>query len=132
MTILQKIEEIKLICRNCNALKFATDDITGEITCFRCGCVFSENSEDKGMERRNFSSITDNTRTGPGLSLKRHDKGLFTIIGAQNKNSVGKSLSTKTVQTFGRLRQWNNRSQIKSSADSVAYYWIHREGVEKE
>ena len=95
--------EIKLICRNCNALKFATDDVTGEITCSRCGCVFLENSEDRGVERRNFLGIADNTRTGLGLSLKRHDKGLFTIIGAQDKDSVGKLLSAKTAQTFGRL-----------------------------
>ena len=117
LTILQNIEEIKLICRNCNALRFVTDEITGEITCSRCGCVFTENSEDRGMERRNFSDITDNTRTGPGISLKRHDKGLFTIIGAQNKDSVVKSLSAKTSQTFGRLRKWDSRSQTKNSAD---------------
>jgi len=117
LTILQKIGEIKLICRNCNALKFTTDDVTGEITCSRCGCVFSENSEDRGMGRRNFSGIADNTRTGQGLSLKRHDKGLFTIIGAQNKDSVGKLLSTKTAQTFSRLRKWDSRSQKKNSAD---------------
>ena len=117
MTILQKIGETKLICRNCNALKFVTDNVTGEITCSRCGCVFSENSEDRGMERRNFSDVNNNTRTGPGISLKRHDNGLFTIIGVQNKDSVGKSLSAKTSQTFGRLRKWDNRSQTKSSAD---------------
>jgi len=117
LTILQKIGEIKLICLNCNASKFATDAVTGEVTCSRCGCVFSENSEDRGMQRRNSSDVIDNTRTGPGLSLKRHDKGLFTIIGAQNKDSVGKSLSAKTVQTFGRLRKWDSRSQKKSSAD---------------
>ena len=117
LTILQNIGEIKLICHNCNASKFVTDDVTGEITCSRCGCVISENTEDRGMERRNFSGITDNTRTGPGMTLKRHDKGLFTIIGAQNKDSVGKSLSAKTSQTFGRLRKWDNRSQTKSSAD---------------
>ena len=46
------------------------------------------------MGRRNlFRHYVDNARTGPGLSLKRHDKGLFTVIGAQNKDSVGKSLS---------------------------------------
>jgi transcription initiation factor TFIIB len=117
LTILQKIGEVKLICRNCNALKFTTDDITGEITCSGCACVFSENSEDMRMGRKNFSGITDNTRTGPGLSLKRHDKGLFTIIGAQNKDSVGKLLSAKTAQTFGRLRKWDSRLQTKNSAD---------------
>jgi len=69
------------------------------------------------MECRNFSDIADNTRTGPGLSLKRHDKGLFTIIGAQDKDSVGKLLSAKTAQAFDRLRKWDSRSQKKNSAD---------------
>ncbi len=91
--------------------------MTGEITCSMCGCVFSENSEDRGKEYRNLSGIVDNTRTGPGISLKRHDKGLFTIIGVQNKDSVGKPLSAKTVQTFGRLRKYDSRSQKKSSVD---------------
>ena len=46
-----------------------------------------------------------------------HDKGLYTIIGVQNKDSVGKPLSSNTVQVFSRLRKWDNRSQIKNSAD---------------
>jgi transcription initiation factor TFIIB len=109
--------EVKTICRNCNALKFTTDSITGEITCSRCGCVFSEVSEDRGKVRRNLSGIVDNTRTGPGISLKRHDKGLSTIIGVQNLDSVGKSLSSNTIQTFARLRKWDSRSQKTKSGD---------------
>lgn len=117
MTILQQIEEVELICNNCNTSRFVTDAVTGEIDCSICGCVISENTEDRGAERRNFSDATDNTRTGPGLSLKMHDGGLSTIIGVQNKDSTGKPLSANTVQTFGRLRKWDNRSQTKSSAD---------------
>lgn len=117
MTILQQIEEVELICNNCNTSRFVTDAVTGEIDCSICGCVISENTEDRGAERRNFSDATDNTRTGPGLSLKMHDGGLSTIIGIQNKDSTGKPLSANTVQTFGRLRKWDNRSQTKSSAD---------------
>ena len=115
LTILQNIVEIKLIYRNCNASQFVTDDVSGKNTWSRCICVFSENSEDKGMKRRNFSGITDNTQAC--MTLKKHDKGLFTIIGAQNKDSVGKSLSAKTSQTFDRLRKWDSRSQAKRSAD---------------
>ncbi len=117
MTILQKIEEIELICDNCNAARFVTDDVIGEIVCSRCGCVISENVENRGAERRNFLDNPDNARTGPGLSLKMHDHGLSTIIGMQNKDSVGKQLSANTAQTFGRLRKWDNRSQTKNSAD---------------
>ena len=117
MTILQKIEQIELICNNCQYSKLVTDEISGEIACSSCGCVFSENAEDRKAERRNFSDSSDNTRTGPGLSLKMHDRGLSTIIGIQNKDSVGKPLSSNTVQTFNRLRKWDSRSQIKNSAD---------------
>jgi transcription initiation factor TFIIIB Brf1 subunit/transcription initiation factor TFIIB len=75
--------------------------MTGEITYSLCGCVFSENSEYRGASPRNLSGIVDNTGTGPDLSLKRHGKGLFTIIGVvQNKDSVDKSLSAKNGQTF--------------------------------
>ena len=116
MTI-QKIEEIELTCNNCNTSKLVSDDVNGEIACSSCGCVISEYSEDRGVERGSLSDGSDNRRTGAGLSLKMHDKGLFTIIGTQNKDSVGKPLSSNTVQTFGRLRKWDNRSQTKSSAD---------------
>lgn len=117
MTILQQIEEIELICNNCNTSRLVTDDVIGEIACSSCGCVILENAEDRGAERRNFPDNSDNSRTGPGLSLKMHDMGLSTIIGVQNKDSVGKPLSANTAQTFGRLRKWDNRSQTKSSAD---------------
>jgi len=117
LTILQKIEETELTCENCNTSKIVTDDVNGEIACTSCGCVISDYSEDRGIEHRNLSDGSDNRRTGAGLSLKMHDKGLFTIIGIQNKDSVGKPLSSNTVQTFGRLRKWDNRSQTKTSAD---------------
>ncbi|MDH3656639.1 MAG: transcription initiation factor IIB [Nitrosopumilus sp.] len=117
MTILQKIEETELICNNCNKSRFITDDVTGEIACSSCGCVLSGNTEDRGAERRIFSDKSDSTRTGPGLSLKMHDRGLNTVIGTLNQDSVGKPLSTHTAQIFGRLRKWDSRSQTKSSAD---------------
>lgn len=117
MTILQQIEETELICNNCNTSRLVTDDVIGEIVCSSCGCVISENTEDRGAERRNFSDNSDNTRTGPGLSPKMHDRGLSTIIGIQNKDSIGKPLLANIAQTFGRLRKWDSRSQTKSSAD---------------
>jgi transcription initiation factor TFIIB len=117
LTVLQQIEEIELFCSNCNTSRFVTDNVTGEVDCSNCGCVISENSEDRGVERRNFSDASDNTRTGPGLTLKMHDRGLFTIIGLQNKDSVGNPLSVNNIQTFSRLRKWDSRSQTKNSSD---------------
>jgi transcription initiation factor TFIIB len=117
LVILQKIKKTELICNHCNTSRLVTDDIIGEIACSSCGCVISENAQDRRAEHRNFSDSSDNRRTGAGLSLKMHDKGLFTIIGVQNKDSVGKPLAANTVQIFTRLRKWDNRSQTKNSAD---------------
>ena len=114
---IQKIEEIELTCNNCNTSRLVSDDVNGEIACSSCGCVISEYSEDRGKEQGGASEGIDNRRTGAGLSLKMHDKGLYTIIGVQNKDSVGKLLSSNTVQVFNRLRKWDNRSQIKNTAD---------------
>jgi transcription initiation factor TFIIB len=114
---IQKIEEIELTCDNCNASRLVTDFANGEIACSSCGCIISEYSEDRGIERGSLSEGIDNRRTGAGLSLKMHDKGLNTIIGVQNKDSIGKPLSSNTVQIFTRLRKWDNRSQTKNSSD---------------
>ncbi len=117
MVILQKIKKTELICNNCNTSRLVTDDVIGEIACSSCGCVISEHAQDRGAEWRNLSDNLDIRRTGPGLSLKMHDKGLFTIIGVQNKDSVGRPLAAKSAQTFARLRKWDNRSQTNNSAD---------------
>ncbi len=117
MSILQKIIKEKIHCNYCNESKFITDAVIGETACSNCGYVISENAEDRGVERILISSTTDNVRTGPGLTLKRHDRGLNTIIGIQNKDSVGKPLSAKSTQIFTRLRKWDSRTQTKNSAD---------------
>ena len=117
MAIVQTIKKIKIFCDYCHASKFVTDEIIGEIICSSCGFVISESAEDRGMERRLISNTSDTARTGPGLSLKMHDRGLNTRIGVQNKDSVGKPLSEKTTQMFSRLRKWDSRSQTKNSAD---------------
>ena len=117
MTILQKIEKEELFCKNCNISRFVTDEVIGEIACSNCGCVISENAEDRKIVRQLISATSNNTQTGPGVTLKMHDKGLNTIINSQNRDSIGKPLPVKTAQIFGRLRKWDSRSQTKSSSE---------------
>ncbi|QLH04417.1 transcription initiation factor IIB [Nitrosopumilus oxyclinae] len=117
MTTVQVVKKTKIFCDYCHASKFVTDQVIGETICSSCGFVISENAEDRGAERRLISDTADTARTGPGLSLKMHDKGLNTRIGAQNKDAVGKPLSGKTTQMFDRLRKWDSRSQTKNSAE---------------
>jgi len=114
---IQKIENVEFICNNCNKSRLVSDFANGEIACSSCGCVISGYSEDRGLEHGSLSDGIDNRRTGAGLTLKMHDKGLNTIIAQQNKDSVGRSLSSNTAQVFSRLRKWDNRSQTKNSAE---------------
>ncbi len=66
-----------------------------------------------------------NARTGPGTSLTMFDKGLSTVIGS-DKDSTGKSLSSKTKYEFNRLRTWDQRSKSrKTTSLSKAFTLLH-------
>jgi transcription initiation factor TFIIB len=94
-----------------------TDEMNGEIVCSGCGYVISENTEFRGAERQVKESARNNTRTGPGISPKMFDMGLSTIIGTRNKDSLGNSLSVKSIHTFKRLRKWDSRYQTKGASN---------------
>ncbi len=96
-----------------------TDGETGEKFCQKCGYVISEKTEDSGPEWRSFSKDggTDPTRTGAPTSLTMHDRGLSTKIGAVNRDSAGKPLSSSMKSTIERLRTWDSRSQSSQAAD---------------
>jgi transcription initiation factor TFIIB len=128
MTILQKIEEIKLICNNCSISRPVTDDVAGEITCSSCGYVISENAEGR-VEPKFFLDNSDSIRTSSGSSPKMHDND-STIIGVKNEGSVGIPLSASVIQTFSRLRKWDSRSQTKRLADSNLRDALHIQMME--
>ena len=60
---------------------------------------------------------TNRTRVGAGTSLTMHDMGLSTVIGAANKDSTGKPLTSSMKSSIERLRTWDSRTQAHSSAD---------------
>lgn len=104
-------------CNRCGSGTKVTDAESGEIFCTSCGFVMSEKIESFGPEHRNFMDGEDNSRTGAGASLSRHDMGLATIIGPTDKDSTGKALSSSMKHTIGRLRIWDSRSQAHKSSD---------------
>ncbi|MDG6905406.1 MAG: transcription initiation factor IIB [Nitrososphaerota archaeon] len=96
----------------------AADTSGGELFCSNCGYVVKDRMEDGGLERRAFSHEEMNERAHTGLpsSLALHDMGLSTIIGKENRDSSGKSLSASRA-TIERLRIWDGRSQVHEPED---------------
>ena len=78
--------------------------------------------ENNGYTQEDFMKLA---RTGPGISLTMHDKGLSTVIGA-NKDSSGNALPSKTKYEFKRLRTWDQRSKSRKTATlSKAFTLLH-------
>ena len=106
-------------CSRCGKSLMVTDGVTGERFCGGCGIVITERIDSSGPELRAFSKeeYDDKARTGMPTSLAVHDMGLATIIGHENSDSTGKPLSASMKSTIKRLRTWDGRSQVHSSAD---------------
>ena len=105
-------------CHSCGDKKMVTDETTGELFCGKCGFVVSDKISETGAEWRSFANDdTNRTRVGAGTSLTMHDMGLSTVIGAANKDSTGKPLTSSMKSSIERLRTWDSRTQAHSSAD---------------
>jgi transcription initiation factor TFIIB len=103
-------------CQRCGKRNIISDSESGEIICGSCGLVISERIEESGPEHRIFlDGGPDRSRTGDATSLRRHDRGLATIINPSNKDASGKSLSASMKMTIGRLRTWDSRTQSHKS-----------------
>jgi transcription initiation factor TFIIB len=107
------------VCPICNTDKLAiTDPESGEIVCSICGVVISERIEETGQEWRNFASeenVNNRVRTGAPSSLARHDRGLYTVIGLENRDAAGNKIDTEMRSRMEKLRVWNARTQTNSS-----------------
>jgi transcription initiation factor TFIIB len=109
------------ICSICNKENTAiTDAESGEIICSNCGVVISERIEDdihKEGRAYTLEEADKKARTGAPASLARHDMGLSTIIGRDNKDASGQVLDATMRSTIERLRTWDSRIQIHSPTD---------------
>ena len=96
-----------------------SDSARGEVYCNKCGFVVREKTVETGPEWRSFSAEEGENRSRTGLptSVAMHDMGLSTVMGSQNKDASGKSLSGSMKATIERMRTWDRRSQTHESAD---------------
>lgn len=108
-----------------------TDAMTGEITCGNCGVVLSEKAIDFGPESTGqiMDESQNNVRTGQKISLKMADMGLSTIIQAQDRDSSGKSLSSRNKQSFHRLRMWDRNSRFAHTKQSFVKAFTFLDGM---
>ena len=82
--------------------------------------VFSEKIEDTNHQERRASTLEEadkRARTGAPSSLARHDMGLSTIIGKENRDARGQLIDTAMCSKIERLRIWDLRTRMSKSGD---------------
>ena len=123
MNVEINIEEKNTVttCSTCNKDNTAiTDPECGEIICSNCGMVISEKIEDTSHQERRASTLEEavkRARTGASSSLARHDMGLSTIIGKENRDARGQLIDTAMRSKIERLRTWDLRTRMSKSGD---------------
>jgi transcription initiation factor TFIIB len=81
--------------------------------------VMLDNVQESRPEWRTFATTDEpdnsRSRTGMPISLARHDMGLATIIGSEDKDASGRKIDAAMRFTMNRLRTWDRRSQNDTS-----------------
>src|ERR687892_2142567 len=108
-------------CSICNQENTTiTDPNSGEIVCSNCGMVISDRIEDTIHPEQNiyaFEEVDKKARTGTPYSLARHDMGLSTIIGRENKDASGQIIDIAMRSKMERLRIWDARTRMYNPRD---------------
>lgn len=81
-----------------------------------------DNVQDSRSEWLSSTPVDDRVdggriRTGMPTSLARHDKGLTTIIGTEDKDASGRKIDGAMRTTMERLRTWNFRTHADTSTN---------------
>ncbi|ELY76131.1 transcription initiation factor IIB [Natrinema gari] len=105
-------------CPECNG-RLVADDEHAETVCADCGLVVAESEIDRGPEWRAFDAAErdEKSRVGAPTTNMRHDQGLSTNIGWQDKDAYGQSLSSRQREKMQRLRTWNERFRTRNSRE---------------
>ncbi|KEQ56783.1 Transcription initiation factor IIB protein [Marine Group I thaumarchaeote SCGC AAA799-E16] len=102
-------------CPRCGKNTLVTDVESQEIFCSKYGMVINEKTNDTRPERSFSDSPVNKSHTGDKTSLMRHDRGLSTVINPLDRDSSGTPLSASMKSSLKRMRQWDNRSRVKSN-----------------
>jgi len=106
-------------CPECGGRQLTHDRERAELVCQSCGLVIDDEFIDRGPEWRAFDSVQQQkrARTGAPMTLTIHDKGLSTMIDWRNKDSYGRSISSKNRAQLYRLRKWQRRIRVSNATE---------------
>src|SRR5918996_3178251 len=121
MMVKKEDQDSVLKCSICNIENTTiTDPNSGEIVCSNCGMVISDKIEDTNHPEQHTYTLEEadrRARTGAPYSLARHDMGLSTIIGRENKDASGQIIDTAMRSKIERLRTWDARTRMRNPRD---------------
>jgi len=105
-------------CPECGA-DLERDAAHGEVSCRECGLVVDEDVVDRGPEWRSFEDGGDDNRSRVGAPTTNlmHDKGLSSVIGWQDTDAYGNSLSGRKRRQMARLRKWDERFRARDDQE---------------
>ncbi|SDQ57464.1 transcription initiation factor IIB [Natronobacterium texcoconense] len=104
-------------CPECDG-RIRPDDDRGERVCSDCGLVSDDAEIDYGPEWRSTEGDENSRRrVGAPITQRRHDKGLSTTIGWEDRDAYGNELSARKRARLNRLRTWNERFTSKDSRE---------------
>lgn len=107
-------------CSECGASLLLRDLESAEIVCSKCGFVLATKLTDRGPEWRAFTpeEWKERVRVGAPQTLIIYDKGLSTKIGWRDISGFAPEKKAELI----RLRRWQQRSRVFSSADKSLTY----------
>jgi transcription initiation factor TFIIB len=106
-------------CPECGSRNLEQDYERAELVCADCGVVVDAEFVDQGPEWRAFDhdQRMKRSRVGAPMTYTIHDKGLSTMIDWRNRDSYGKSISSKNRAQLYRLRKWQRRIRVSNATE---------------
>src|SRR3989304_339514 len=116
---LGQFEKATVVCPECGSHTLVHDYERAELVCNECGLVVDADFIDQGPEWRAFDhdQRMKRSRVGAPMTYTIHDKGLSTMIDWRNRDSYGKSISSKSRAQLYRLRKWQRRIRVSNATE---------------
>lgn len=107
-----------LKCDQCGGTEFVRESEREELICVGCGNVLQSQKIETGPEWRFIEGEEEKrVRVGMPPTLLMQDKGLSTLIGAENEDSSGRRIVGRAKRDISRLRKWQQRISVYSSKE---------------